>query len=228
MKQIITFIFHTYSSIIRFLKRKQFLEMQNSALIIIGTLLVVAILYHFFPLLGTMLVVGFIAVFYSMVALFSPERDAKFIKLITKNTCNTPLELFNQFTHTAFLYGLIVFAEAITFWVFYIYISICIGVGSHFYENLITYSPIVFVISGFCFSFLFFCYHIYYNPLCIDLNTIKLRIQLYAAFLSTITFLLWCFGFDSQFKLFLTGLALVFSWLQYIISLESQWAKVNQ
>lgn len=228
MKQVITFVFHIYSSIVRFLKRKQFFDLQNSALIIIGIILAEAILYHFFPQLGTILVTGFVVVFYSMVILFSPERDATFIKLITKNSCSTPLELFSQFTHTAFLYGLVIFAGAITFWIYYIYISICIGAGSPFYLNLIAYSPIVFVIAGFSFSFLFFCYHIYYNPSCINLDTIKLRIQQYAAILSTITFLLWCCGFDSQFKLFLSGLALVFSWLQYIISHESQQAKVNQ
>lgn len=222
MEQIIMFIFNTYSSFVRFLKRKKYRDIQNSAYVVVAAFFLMAALSKLFPAFAQVFVHGFAFIVVSILLLFTLEREYKHIKFITKGKSNTARQILKEFSHLSFIYCLFLFSLIVSCWVFFLRLIICIAFSIEFAANLFSDFLITFVIIAFCFSFLYFCYHIYYNPSSTYFDTIKLRIQQYAAILSSVTFILWCFGLDSYFKLFLSGLALVFSWLQYILSVETQ------
>lgn len=74
------------------------------------------------------------------------------------------------------------------------------------------------------FTFLWFTYHLYMNNELGNLenrqSVIKLKLQLFTAIASTFSALLLLFDSWKEFKIMVTMLALVFTWLRYIIDAE--------
>ena len=59
------------------------------------------------------------------------------------------------------------------------------------------------------------------------IEAVKQRIQLYAAIGTSISFLMLLFGENREFKIFVVGTMLEYTWLQYFITKELNTIKDN-
>ena len=228
MKKTIVVLFNIYKNIISFLTRKNRFGEQYSFIIFCILMLISILLYEVFKDIP-LWVVGFPVLIISiMMSFFMPICDSKIIRFITHKKMNTPKELFHQFSHVSFIFFLIFFTFDLISWLIFIGTFVCmlfnINIKLYFNFNVFAY---VFIIIAFIMCVLYFCYHIYINPSTVSLNKIKLSSKLYAAIISTLTFIVGIIGIDNYFKLLLSGLTLAFSWIQYVILSEEKSNREN-
>lgn len=222
MKQILEKCLSQYKALHTFIKSERWTNTTNGFCIVFYTLVLFSLLCLLFPKRRILWFGCICFVIISIMFILLFEHKSRMLWVLTKKRFKSAAELFTQFTHMSFLYGLFFFSTSISVWVCFIFCvielfvfnSLSFFVVYHFYE--------VFIIVAFAFSFLYFCYHLYYNPAGVSTEDLKLRVQHYAAILATTSFLLLCIGFEATFKLFFSGLTIVFYWLQYLFEKQIQ------
>ncbi|UZW12894.1 hypothetical protein OSC52_13650 [Clostridium pasteurianum] len=126
----------------------------------------------------------------------------------------TPYELLKTFTHVAYFYGLIIFS----------YMTSVIIYGILFYSSIIfighpvnlsnIFTNLIFITTS-IFTVMWFIYHIIFNEK-ISIQQIKIRLNFYIAFFTTIsTIIIWPL-FQNALKPLITWLGISFVWLLYI------------
>lgn len=149
--------------------------------------------------------------------IFQFEVEKKSIKKITKGRCQDIRHLFGEMSHFSFVYGIVVFSLDTIIFVMGIIYGFGEILGMNVYKvNLFD----VLIIIILMFTFLYFSFHIYINPQNYLLNDIQQRIQFYGACGTTLSFLMLLIGEDRYFKILLSGVLLLFAWLQYLITKE--------
>jgi len=218
MKKFIFTLVKNHSNIVSFLRTRQHFSTPNSGIIVMSFFFAGVILFSLgFQFLGALAVKMAVILLFCFLLLFWLDADSPLIKFKTKKSCTTPRELFKKMTHFSFIYGLLFFSvqilyliECITFLLF----KTLLGID----YLLDVRNSWLFVV--FLFSFMYFCYHVYINPDNLSLEHIQQRIDFYAAIGSTIGFIMLIVPEILDFKIFFSGLALVFTWLKHLISSE--------
>lgn len=185
---------------------------------IMGIIILIVILLCYFEFLqGKLLIWIAITSFVVMalIALFFSED--KWIRRFTKGKFATPIEVLKNFSNCSyFLYG-------VFFWIFtcglWLYSLLCILL-----EIIIPITEFT-IVNVMGFTFLWFIYHLYMNNELGSVenrqSVIKLKLQLFTAIASTLSTLFLLFDAWEEFKIMVTMLALVFTWLRYIIDAET-------
>lgn len=182
-----------------------------------GAFMLIATLLYYFDFLPEKLLASIaIGSFIAMIIIVIFFIEDKWIRRFTKEKFATPIEVLKNFSNCSYLYGVL-------FWTFtgevWLYSLICILL-----EIII---PIIefTIINIMGFTFLWFTYHLYMNNELGNAENrqavIKLKLQLFTAIASTFSALLLLLDSWKEFKIMVTMLALVFTWLRYIIDVES-------
>lgn len=216
MKKIMIRFWDLVIRFIKWYRKRNVLDMPNGICWTIGIYIVIAILIYFFEFLPKEILTKIVmALFLMMMLIANFLLEDKWVRRFTKDKYKTPIELLKNFSNGSYLYGVI-------FWFFtgeiliYSMIYTLLGIEVPFKEFTI--------INVMGFTFLWFTYHLYMNN---ELGSeeqkqsvIKLKLQLFAAIASTFSALLLLFDSWEMFKVMITMLALVFTWLRYIIDAE--------
>lgn len=154
----------------------------------------------------------------SGLLIISPHQKMSFIKYLSKKRVDTMSELMKEFTHKSYICG---FFWVLTLCIYLLCLFMCSSyMFSMNYIELIIISltPIV-AFSFFTFSIFYFAYHLYFNSE-LGRMAIRIRLQFYSAIMSTMVFSFYIFGESYLLKIFLSGLVIVYTWLNYLISKE--------
>lgn len=125
----------------------------------------------------------------------------------------TPYELLKTFTNGAYFYGIIIFSYITSIMIYGVlfYLGIAFLGQPVNPNNIINF---IFITSA-IFTVMWFMYHILYNDQ-ISIQEIKVRLNFYIAFFTTIsTIIVWPF-FQNALKPLITWLGISFVWLLYI------------
>lgn len=227
MKKVVVKIIQTFNKIYNWLKQKDRFDNQRSATILLGGFLAlgVAIYYVDNPKVEKVIGFSFMFLFFVIINVFRFDTSDKIISKLTKNVCNTPRELLKRLNHVSYAYGL--------FW-FSLQTCVFIEVFIFLLTGMVCNEPIVilevtnlWISSMFVYTLFYFAYHIYFADSKEKIEIVKQRIQLYAAIGTTISFLMLLFGESREFKIFVVGTMLEYTWLQYFITEELNELKDN-
>ena len=124
--------------------------------------------------------------FFIMYITYFMFNDSKIIKLIYKKE-KSPCELFKEFTHISYLYGLTSFALMTWFMLLGIlFYGSGMNIGKVLFSSDMA-SNIFFVILAF-FTIMWFMYHTMFNKdINISIGVIKVRLNLYVAIATTLS-----------------------------------------
>lgn len=224
MKKTIISLFNFYKKLMSFLTHRHPDGTQNSFIIVIALMLAPGILHKIFPSTPQWIDGLCWSLICILLSFFMPISKSDVISFITHKKSNTPKELFKQFSHISFVFFLLLFSCNVVAWLLFIWFFICTIFELNTFLDIFNSKIIIstFIIVAFIVCFFYFCYHIYINPSKIALEKISLTAKLYAAIISTLTFIVGIVTTEHYFRLFLSGLALIFSWIQYIITSESK------
>lgn len=126
----------------------------------------------------------------------------------------TPRALVKEYSHISYFYGLLFFTFETSFLVGIIIYSIeSIIFGKIEWMDY----TIIWIIMIFIYTFLYFSYHLYLGMSKDRINIVEQRIKLYTAMGSTISFVMFLWGENHIFKVFIVGTLLEFTWFQYLI-----------
>ena len=159
-----------------------------------------------------------------MISMVRFDMPDKYISKLTKDECSTPRELFRKLSHISYAYGLFMFSlESCVFVEIFIFlIAEMMGV-----EPKLVDIKVLWICCMFVCTFFYFAYHIFFADSKEKTEIVKQRIQLYAAIGTTFSFLMLLFGESGEFKIFVVGTMLEYTWLQYFITKELSTIKDN-
>ncbi|WPC42793.1 hypothetical protein [Clostridium sp. JS66] len=216
MFAIIKMLFKRLKFVIKWITGKGIFDMTRGgniicALILFGGLILKYINYNTIKnLVAGVIACVFLIIIYIGYFMFQKIKLPKFII----HEAQTPYELLKTFTHGAYFYGIFIFSY-ITSTIIYgvlLYSSIMIIGQPINLSNIIT--NLVFITSA-IFTIIWFMYHIIFNEE-ISIQQIKIRLNFYIAFFTTIsTIIIWPF-FQNALKPLITWLGISFVWLSYI------------
>lgn len=198
--------------------KKSVLGMPQGVLWTMGICLGVGILITCFDFLASKILAKFVIVLIYIMLLFaSLFASDKWIRRFTNDKFKSPIESLKNFSNGSYLYGLLFWigtGQIIVFAIIYILIEVEISYTVYTIINIMG------------FTFLWFTYHIYINGEMgseeFKLSVIKLKLQLFAAIASSVSVFFLIFDAWKELKIMVTCIALVFTWLRYIIDAEMQ------
>lgn len=227
MKKVVVRIIQTFNKIYNWLNQKDCFNNQRSATILFVSFFASGAIVYFFnnPKVIKVIVFSSMFLFFAMLSVFRFDTSNKAINKLTKNTCGTPRELLKELSHISYAYGLFWFSlETCLFLEIFIFLL----TGMVCNEPRIIDAIDLWLISMFAYTFFYFAYHIYFSDSKEKMEIVKQRIQLYAAIGTTISFFMLLFGESREFKVFVVGTMLEYTWLQYFITKELNGKKDDQ
>ncbi|WP_137791943.1 hypothetical protein [Bacillus sp. E(2018)] len=224
MKKKFENLFLNCINVIEWLESPGFLDMKKAGNILYGMFILVGGTLYFLEgnsrildniLIGLMMVTVF-TLFLILSIKFYWVKPPKFI---SKESTN-PAQLFNKFSHGAFLYGIIIYSFFSSFFVIGIVLAIMQFIldininGSKMFYN-------VFFITSSLFTIFYFMYHISIKG--ISTKIIKARIRLYLAIITTIAAGLFGLSLKEILLPLITYLGIGLAWLSYFVEkIESE------
>lgn len=219
MKWVVIKIMQTFNKMYGWLKQKDRLGNQRSATILMVAFFAFGVVAYFVknPEVTKVIAYLFVLLLFTMISFFRFDVSDKTIGKLTKDTCSTPRELLKKLSHISYAYGLFWFSLETCFFVeiFIFLITEMINNEPSFVNIMVLWICCMFV-----YTFFYFAYHIYFADSKEKIEVVKQRIQLYAAIGTTISFLMLLFGENREFKIFVVGTMLEYTWLQYFITKE--------
>lgn len=152
--------------------------------------------------------------FFIMYITYFMFNDSKTIKLIYKKE-KSPCELFKEFTHISYLYGLTSFSLVTWFMMLVIlFFGSGMNIGKVLFSSNMS-SNIFFIILA-TFTVMWFMYHTMFNK-DISIGLIKVRLNLYVAIATTLSTIIILPFFQSLLKPAITSIGISYVWLKYLI-----------
>ncbi len=218
MKKIMTRFWNVIIKFTRWYRKREILDMPNGPFWTFIIYMMIAFFVYYFKFLpGEILARIAVVLMISMFLIVAFMAKDKWVKRFTKDKFETPIELLKNFSNGSYLYGLVFWistGELLLYCIIYILFTIQVPLFEFTIINVMG------------FTFLWFTYHLYMNnELGSEKNkhsTIKLKLQFFAAIASSFSALLLLFDSWKEFKIMVSMLALVFTWLRYIIDAEKQ------
>ena len=215
MKKFIEMLIDSFHKIYNFLCEENQFHIQRSAVIIGLAVVGVGIVCKWGNCeeIKRRVVCLFVILFLFLTLIFRFDIKNRFICRITKGRIITPKELFKEFSHMSYLYGLLFSVEnGLLFKAIFLLLGECVGIV-YVSVNVI----ILCIISMFAYNFLYFLYHIYISNSNDNIKNVNKTIKLYAAIGTTIRV---CLGIMRINDIAINGIMLTYTWLQYCIDKE--------
>ena len=226
MKWVVVKIIQTFNKMYDWLKQKDRLGNQRSASILMVTFFAFGVVAFFKKNSEVTKVVAylFVLLLFAMISIFRFDVSDNIISKLTKDACSTPRELLKKLSHISYAYGLFWFSLETCF-----FVEIFIFLITEMINNKpsVVDIMVLWICCMFVYTFFYFAYHIYFADSKERVEVVKQRIQLYAAIGTTISFLMLLFGESREFKIFIVGTMLEYTWLQYFITKELNTIKDN-
>ena len=164
--------------------------------------------YSMIPLL----VLSISLLFFMLITL--PDRPFEKMPKILRGSARNFKELFNTFTHKAYLIGITIFSfEFGILFITIIYLPLDLFFDYRLEAIIITNA--IFPVST-LFTVCYFMYHVAINKL--SVKQVRARVHLYVAWSVTISLIFFILNFKNIFYPMITWLGVGFSWLSYLLS----------
>ncbi len=224
MKRIMTKFWSITSKVIKWYMKTNKCGMPNGFCLTMGLYILIGMLVYHFEFLSEMMLVKMVMMLICiMILILCFFTEDKWVRKFSRNKYKTPIELLKSFSNGSYVYGVLFWLFTGEIWLY--------GILSLLVKWLIPITEFT-IINVMTFTFLWFTYHLYMNnELGSEENKqaiIKLKLQLFAAVASTVSALLLVFDLGKAFKIMVTMLALIFTWLRYIIEAEIQSTKLGK
>ena len=216
-------IYHKSIEVINWLESTGFLGGKKAGDILLGAFIVIGgILYSMGDVskgISSFFSGLFIIITYTVIFVLSLNFYwIKPPKIIRKNTEN-PAQLFDRFSHLAYLYGIFIYSFFASIFIFGIVFAI--GLIFSFNWNLNTLFYHFFFSTAAVFTVFYFMYHVSIKN--ISTKVIKARIRLYIAVLTTITAGLFGLALKEIVILLIAYLGIGLAWLSFFVEkIESE------
>ena len=218
MKKIMTRFWDAIIRFTRWYRKREILDMPNGPFWTFIIYILIAVLVYYLKFLpGEILARIAVALMISMFLIVAFMAKDKWVKRFTKDKFETPMELLKNFSNVSYLYGVVFWistGELLLYCIIYILFTLQVPLFEFTIINVMG------------FTFLWFTYHLYMNN---ELGSVKnkysiieLKLKLFAAIASSFSAMLLFFESWKELKIMVTMLALVFTWLRYIIDAEKQ------
>ena len=217
MKKVMTFFWRVFGSFFKWYMKRNRYDIANGAFYTMSAFMILALINYYLDIIPNALIIKpLYTLFVIMILVMLFERESKTVKVLTKNAWTRPKELLKNFTNVSYIYGMV-------YWVVHVEIFIYMLILVLFDIRI----PLIPYVIGnvMCYSFFWFTYHLYMNDSlgCIEEKcaTIKLKLQLYGAIASSIS-IIFLFVDFYHFKIMISMLIVVYTWINYIIEYEVQ------
>ncbi|WP_243495762.1 hypothetical protein [Priestia aryabhattai] len=163
--------------------------------------------YSMIPLL----ILSMVFLFFMLITLLN--RPFERMQKITGGNARNFKELFNTFTHRAYLIGITIFSFEFAI-LFITIISLPLDLFTDYHLEIIITNAIFSVST--LFTVCYFMYHVVINKL--SVKQVRARVHLYVAWSVTISLIFFILDFKNIFYPMITWLGVGFSWLSYLLS----------
>ncbi|MGE1115434.1 hypothetical protein ACQJ0K_27270 [Priestia megaterium] len=163
--------------------------------------------YSMIPLL----ILSISLLFFMLITLLN--RPFERMPKIARGSARNFKELFNTFTHRAYLIGITIFSFEFAI-LFITIISLPLDLFTDYHLEIIITNAIFSVST--LFTVCYFMYHVVINKL--SVKQVRARVHLYVAWSVTISLIFFILDFKNIFYPMITWLGVGFSWLSYLLS----------